>query len=108
MATFRTKPVLVEALRWDGTLENAQEIQRAFGSDRIAISNFCVVAPAVVSMRCRHIPAPVFSSRPVYAGDWVVRDPAGVVSPCDPKEFVVAYEPACASDETAPIPSKEV
>lgn len=77
MAKFRKKPVVIEAVLWDGN--NAQELTRFMGV--CSIVNYCVeISTLEGTMRADE-------------GDWIIRGVKGEFYPCKPDIFEATYEP---------------
>lgn len=80
---FRKKPVVIEAVHYDGTPE---------GYDRV-----CAFAPGVhfdlVGDGKFMVPT-LESPHEASPGDWIIREVKGELYPCKPDIFDVTYEPA--------------
>jgi len=95
MAKFRKKPIVVEAICYDGTRESAEECARFMGS----------------TLQPRHWVGGTLGVRTLegflvaYAGDWIIRGVKGEFYPCKPDIFEATYEPVEeASGERGPLP----
>ena len=81
MAKFRTKPVVIEAVRWNG--ENIEEVNLFFndgmGEEMVAGSKL-VIETLGGDMDCR-------------VGDWIIKGVKGEFYPCKPDTFGATYEP---------------
>jgi hypothetical protein len=93
MSKFRKKPVVIEAMQWDGSIANADEIEmwsggkttcRGFGMDR-APSTKPVQIGIYIETREGYIRAD--------AGDWIIKGVNGEFYPCKPDIFAKTYEP---------------
>ncbi len=92
MPLFRKKPVVIEAIQWDGSIASGDAIAATLGGDRIQVHAekndprpprlFCVTLEGIMQ---------------ATAGDWIIRGVAGEVYPCKPDIFAATYEPAGAS-----------
>lgn len=120
MKRYRKKPVVIEAVRWDGTAEGATPIiDWILEGDGTA--RYVTLEPTLHSMACRCdgrgiVPrlhrsetcpetAPTGGGEPVLAidtlegtmkassGDWVIRGVQGEHYPCKPDIFEATYEP---------------
>ena len=78
MSKFRKKPVVIEAVRWDG--ENFDEVTLLSADGRIARRGHVLV---VSTLEGDMIAGP---------GDWIIRGVAGEVYPCKPDIFDKTYE----------------
>ena len=89
---FRKKPVVIEAMQWDGSIEGVRPIQRwandsAGTASTIVLDTTGVMAPYLAvrtlegEMRCG-------------PGDWIIRGVQGEFYPCNPDIFDATYEPA--------------
>lgn len=81
MAFFKKKPVVIEAIRFDG--ENYEEVAK-FTLGGVAIP----MAPAH-TLLIKTIEGDMLAR----AGDWIIRGVAGEFYPCKPKIFEATYEP---------------
>ena len=85
MAKFRKKPVVIEAIQWDGT--NIKELKQMEspsefwfgGMDRETGDLGIYTLEGLVTARI---------------GDWVIRGVQGELYPCKPDIFAATYEPA--------------
>ena len=85
MAKYREKPVVIEAVQWDGSTDTAN----AFLGDRYSVdweyenaeSNRMLIPTPEGKMLC-------------FIGDWIIKDSQGGFLLCDSDVFVAAYEPA--------------
>jgi len=80
MAKYRKKPVVIEAVQFDGTLGSLEGI------------NIPEVSQDLGSSTCQ-IPTleGVMTAQP---GDWIIRGVKGEFYPCKPDIFAATYEPA--------------
>jgi len=88
---FRKKPVVIEALRFDGTVESVGEIDKHFG-DRSTTSGSWIVGWCMRggggSMLVQTLEGVMVAS----AGDWIIRGVKGELYPCKPDIFEASYE----------------
>lgn len=87
---FRKKPVVVEAVRYDGTPESYAEIMAMAQDDSSAVERTAggwalIIHTAEGRMTC-------------WSEDWVIRGVAGELYPCKHDIFEQTYE--AVSDET--------
>ena len=78
---FRKRPVVIEAVRWDGTnlseiaaLGGAREYEQDFLGDDLVINT---------------LEGDMRASK----GDWIIRGVKGELYPCKPDIFAATYEP---------------
>jgi hypothetical protein len=94
MGHFRKKPVVIEALRWDGTASGASAIQSALNGPLGQVtwqmidgeSRFC----------CDTLEGPLT----VSPGDIIIRGVKGELYPCKPDIFEATYEEVPAPPAT--------
>jgi hypothetical protein len=92
MAKFRKKPVVIEAVQWDGSASTANAfIGEGFGVDwwyEIPIGE----RPGEESLR---IVIPTLEGNHIGdIGDWIIKGVKGEFYPCKPDIFAATYEPA--------------
>lgn len=88
MPKFRKKPVVIDAVRFDGTPGGAVELFKEFD---IPGAKF---APAY-DLQTGHINIPTLEGvMRADAGDYVIRGVKGEFYPCKPDIFEASYEPA--------------
>ncbi len=85
MPLFRKKPVVIEAVQFDGTSTGHDTIEafvgQELGSSRTSEQR-CVIIP---TLEGDHLASP---------GDWIIKGIAGEFYPCKPSIFAATYEPA--------------
>lgn len=84
------KPVQVEAIQWDGTLDGIQKIKAEFpamATDQLAMckAGTSVMYWSIKTLEGAHI---------VSKGDYVIKGIAGEFYPCKPAIFLKSYDPA--------------
>ena len=90
-ATYRKKPVQVQAVQWCG--DNAVQVEQFAGC------NFELIDPAVQWCDDPEATAAIRDVRrggtwqPLYTGDWVTKDVWGATFPVRAAEFAETYEP---------------
>lgn len=87
MAKFRKKPVVIDAVKFDGTREGVTEIEKFIGSECGFHSRGNVFSMWIDTLEGGHTASP---------GDWIIRGVAGEYYPCKPGIFEQTYEPAGA------------
>lgn len=84
---YRTRPVEIEAVQWDGSLVNAEHIcEGAKGDVRIKVDpvsepQICLI---VDTLEGRMVALP---------GDWIITGASGERYSCKPDIFAATYEP---------------
>jgi len=86
MAKFRKLPVIIDAVRYDGT--NLKEIE-AFIGERVQRAPGAEPSPNPAEFLIATLEGGHIASR----GDWIVRGVAGEFYPCKASIFVRTYEP---------------
>lgn len=81
MAFFKKKPVVIEAIRFDGN--NYEEVAK-FTLGDVAIP---MAPPHALLINT------IEGAMLARAGDWIIRGVAGEFYPCKPKIFEATYEP---------------
>ena len=74
---FRKKPVVIEAVQWDGSWATAQFVTCDFSIDD--------------DSRSLHIPT-LEGEMEARVGDWIIRGVQGEFYPCKPDIFAATYE----------------
>lgn len=84
MAKFRKRPVVIDAVQWDGDQGAYDAIQALSGTRRITDapdSDYDLMIPTLEGdMRAS-------------LNDWIIRGVKGEVYPCKPDIFAATYEP---------------
>jgi len=79
---YRKKPIVVEAVRWDGREETYQQLLKRWKTDR-------VVRIGENNSLFIHTPEGVMEAK---VGDFVIRGIKGEIYPCKPDIFKETYE----------------
>lgn len=79
---FRKKPVIIEAERFDGSLESFNKIARFMGTHMSAYD------PEQKTLEIPTLEGIMTAS----AGDWIIRGVKGELYPCKPEIFEQTYE----------------
>jgi len=97
---YRKKPVVIDAVQWDGTYLHAKELEAALGlktlgMDYHAERNECSYW-RISTLEDGHVVSPL---------DWIITGVKGEHYPCKPDVFAATYEPADAalSEGTVPL-----
>ena len=78
---FRKKPVVIEAMLWDGTVETGREI-----------ALWAVDGPVYWTSDLRFSVRTLEGEMSVSVGDWIIRGVKGEYYPCKPDIFEATYE----------------
>lgn len=102
MAKFRKKPVTVEAMQFDGTVDCAYEIVDWSGKN-INLSRPAPTLEDANSSCILSIPT-LEGTMTASKGDWVIRGVKGELYPCKPDVFEATYD--AVADNEVSIPTK--
>lgn len=92
MPLFGKKPVVIEAMQWDGSLESLEEICR-WANDGNADEpwiTYIVVSGQIQDVLIDTLEGHMY----VSIDDWIIRGVQGEVYPCKPDIFKASYEDA--------------
>ena len=79
---YRKKPVVIEAIQYNGTTDSRSEILAFMGLEHIAFSDTQgVFIPTLEGVMTASI------------GDWIIKGVKGEFYPCKPDIFAATYEP---------------
>lgn len=94
MQTYRKKPVVVQAMQWDGTAEGATPIIQWVLTGEHAARYECKNRPCDGHPGYPHVIEIDTLEGPMTAspGDWVIRGVKGEFYPCKPDIFDATYE----------------
>ena len=93
---YRKKPVVIQAIQWDGSLHGGELIAEAFG---VAVQVHAEKDdPRPPRLVCATLEG-LLSATP---GDWIIRGVKGEVYPCKPDVFAATYEPV----DQEPVPDR--
>jgi len=81
MAKFRKKPVVVEAIRWDGSAEARSTLHLLSPLVTFTIYKSGAIEISTLEGRMR-----------ANRGDWIIKGVAGEFYPCKPDIFAATYE----------------
>ena len=89
MSLWRKKPVVIEAFRWTGDIDQAEDPE------------WCVDAVKAGTVwfnrthePCQMIIATLEGNHAANPGDWIIKGVQGELYPCKPDIFTATYEPA--------------
>jgi len=78
---FRKKPIVIEAVRWDGSPESMREILAKLSTSLVTqIQDSSLVIGTLEGDMNANL------------GDWIIKGVAGEIYPCKPDIFAVTYE----------------
>lgn len=86
--TYIKKPVAIEAIEFDGTQKNRDEIEKWLGREDWANSNWFFDGSRYESFIIETLEGYMFAS----VGDYIIRGIAGEFYPCKPDIFKATYE----------------
>jgi hypothetical protein len=83
MPKFRKKPVVIEAIQWDGNAATANRfLGEAYGTDwEYAVHSNNILIPTLEGLMLGNV------------GDWIIKGIKGEFYPCKPDIFAATYEP---------------
>lgn len=81
---FRKKPIVIEAIQWNGSVESIDKINSRFGAD---VKYYADTGGVYVS--CITLEGPLT----VSPNDWIIKGIKGEIYPCKPDIFAATYEP---------------
>jgi hypothetical protein len=84
MAKFRKKPVVIEAVLWDGSIGSLEEIE-LFDDAGVINTNLSKNELQIVTSE---------GVMTASQGDWVIKGIKGEFYPCKPDIFEATYDPA--------------
>lgn len=84
---FRKRPVVIEAIQFDGTVESGIRIRQAYERDDIQV----IMTGQHINGGNLSIPTleGVMNASP---GDWIIQGVSGEIYPCKPDIFAKTYE----------------
>ena len=88
MAKYRKRPLVIEAIHFDGTEDSAVEVE-AFAKDSTRLVNYRYNAKASSILMRIHTLEGIMIANP---GDWIIKGAKGECYPCNPDIFDATYE----------------
>ncbi len=79
---YRKKPVVIDAIQWDGSVESATKILHWMFPD---------IEPDAIA--CGLTIATLEGEMKASKGDWIIKGIKGEFYPCKPDVFAATYEP---------------
>lgn len=89
MPQYRKKPVVIEAVKWDG--KNAAEINHFIPEDII----LWMAGMDFLALRIRTLEGDMVAD----VGDWIIKGVQGELYPCKPDIFAATYDPVQPSPQ---------
>ena len=84
MPEFRKKPIVIEAIQWDGTLESYRDIQ---GMSKL--ESFCYYDRNAGAIEIDTLEGIMYA----MPNDWIIKGVKGEFYPCKDEIFRETYEP---------------
>lgn len=85
---YRKKPVVIEAIQWDGTMEGTCWIKEIFGGNILAYEKESM--PPIPILKVVTLEGEMHASK----GDYIIKGVKGEIYPCKPDIFEATYEKA--------------
>lgn len=83
---YRKKPVVIEAMRYTGSVENCHAVHAFLGYEHVAEDDdICDTGISIETLEGEMTASP---------GDWIIKGVQGEFYPCKPDIFAATYEPA--------------
>lgn len=90
---FKKKPVVIDAIQWDGTFTGIEKIKAAFPdieTRSISRKHDAVYSWEIGTLEGKHI---------VSVGDYIIKGVKGEYYPCKPDIFAATYDPVNGGGE---------
>ena len=87
---YRKKPVVIEAIQWDGSWDSMEAIKTSWPEMQVCASTLHPPSKTVRDWSIRTLEG----SHQVSVGDYVIKGVKGEFYPCKPDIFEMTYEPA--------------
>jgi hypothetical protein len=87
---YRKKPVVIQAIQWDGTQNGCQKIKEIFPQLDTLSKSWNGTRPEVTSWRIGTLEG----GHEVTKGDWIIQGIKGELYPCKPDIFEATYDVA--------------
>ena len=88
MMQFRKKPVVIDAIRYDGTWKSVEKIVKSFGMARPINWNITIGKDVDGNL----VVLTLEGAMKANPGDWIIKGVAGEIYPCKPDIFDATYE----------------
>lgn len=88
MAKFRKKPVVIDAVQWDGSEKGWHEVVVPFAKPDDVF--FCEGPGGLIELEIDTLEGKMTAAK----NDWIIRGVMGELYPCKPDIFAATYEPA--------------
>lgn len=86
MPLFRKKPVVIEAVKWDG--KNWADVYNFIQSSAGNMQKYALSPSNVLTLETLE------GTMTASIGDWIIKGVKGELYPCKPDIFAATYEPA--------------
>jgi len=90
MPKFRKKPVVIEAVQWDGTEKGWKSVVVPLSHGTGMEVQFCEGPGTLVELEIETLEGKMTAS----SGDWIIRGVKDELYPCKPDIFAATYEAA--------------
>ncbi len=90
MAKYRKKPVVIEAVQWDGTEAGWRLVVSPFARVTGVEIQFCEGPGDLIELEIETMEGRMTASK----NDWIIRGVKNELYPCKPDIFAATYEPA--------------
>lgn len=87
MPKFRKKPIVIEAVQWDGHITTLERFKE--GGPALVEQELCSTDLEIPTLE---------GVMTVKVGDWIIRGVNGEFYPCKPDIFAMTYEPVEESE----------
>ncbi len=87
---FRKKPVVIDAIQWDGTLSGVRAIEAALPT----LQTLALTSHEERNMASGWRIGTLEGGHEVTPGDWIITGIKGEHYPCKPDIFAATYDPA--------------
>jgi len=92
MPMFRKKPVVIEAIQWDGSIHSADKIE-AWSAGKTRCQGRCDGGVNISTLKVGIYIATLEGEMRADPGDWIIKGVKGEFYPCKPDIFAKTYEP---------------
>jgi hypothetical protein len=83
MSKYRKKPVVIEAVQFDGTDRSYNDVQALADLSKMGILETCAQGIKISTLEGAMVASP---------GDWIIRGVKGELYPCKPDIFEATYD----------------
>lgn len=104
MTAYRKRPVVIEAVQWDGSWDSMEAIKENYPAMDVCASTLHPPSKTVRGWSIRTLEG----SHVVSPGDWIIKGVKGEFYPCKDEIFRLTYEPAACPRPPTPQPEAAV